>query len=635
VTVYLDNTGNASITASQVDNGSSDNCGIASMSVSPYLFNDNNIGANTVILTVVDVNGNFASNPAIVTVVDSFPPIITTQTDTVYLDSTGNVVIYPSDLEDGDCTVDSLSISPNTFNCSNIGDNIVTFVCTDKYGRVTTVTDIVTVLDTIVPKVHTKNICVYLNGAGNASITAADVDSGSTDNCGIDTMTVSPSAFSCANIGVNNVTLTVTDVNGNVLSNTAIVTVKDTIRPTIICCGDIFVTASCQSCNSVVTWKKPKAFDNCAFTVSSNYHSGDVFPLGCTVVTYIVTDAAGNKDSCSFKVTVKLMPLTASVLGENISCHGKKDGKATVSVSGGCLPYTYVWSTMPVQTTAVATGLGAGTYTVKVKDAKGQVVTLIVTITEPAVLIANAGPDQTIYYGYGPKSCANLLGTATGGTPSYGFVWSNGATTAATTVCPISTTTYNLSVTDANGCKANDQLTICVMDVRCDKGGNAIIKGTGRKVMVCHHSANNKTETICVDASAVPAHLAHGDELGDCGATVSCTSSARLEENGVHLDDHAETLNQLANGVESPLVAYPNPFANTTTLAFTATSSEQTQVEILDLNGNVLMLVYSGKTEAGQQYAFEVDGSKWNSYIYIARIMSNGISQNVKLVLNK
>jgi hypothetical protein len=62
-----------------------------------------------------------------------------------------------------------------------------------------------------------------VNGA--ATITAADVNNNSTDNCGVAGITVSKTSFSCANIGANTVTLTVTDVHGLVSTCTAVVTV--------------------------------------------------------------------------------------------------------------------------------------------------------------------------------------------------------------------------------------------------------------------------------------------------------------------------------------------------------------------------------------------------------------------------
>ena len=57
ITIQLDGTGNASITANDIDNGSSDNCGIASISVSPNTFNSSDIGDNVVTFTVTDING--------------------------------------------------------------------------------------------------------------------------------------------------------------------------------------------------------------------------------------------------------------------------------------------------------------------------------------------------------------------------------------------------------------------------------------------------------------------------------------------------------------------------------------------------------------------------------------------------
>ncbi|QIL76606.1 PKD domain-containing protein [Hymenobacter sp. HDW8] len=91
----------------------------------------------------------------------------------------------------------------------------------------------VTVQDKQVPTVLTQNISVTLSN-GTASITAALVNNGSLDACGIASMTLSKSIFSCENIGLNKVTLTVTDIHGNVASQTADVDVKGTIPNPVI-----------------------------------------------------------------------------------------------------------------------------------------------------------------------------------------------------------------------------------------------------------------------------------------------------------------------------------------------------------------------------------------------------------------
>jgi len=71
VTVELDAAGTASIMAGDVDDGSFDPCGIASLSVAPSSFSDSNVGvSNTAILTVTDVNDNSSTCSSTVTVVE-------------------------------------------------------------------------------------------------------------------------------------------------------------------------------------------------------------------------------------------------------------------------------------------------------------------------------------------------------------------------------------------------------------------------------------------------------------------------------------------------------------------------------------------------------------------------------------
>jgi uncharacterized Zn ribbon protein len=82
------------------------------------------------------------------------------------------------------------------------------------------------------------------------------------------------------------------------------------------------------------------------------------------------------------------------------------------------------------------------------------------------------------------------------------YKWSNGASTSTIEVCPKETTTYTLTVTDANGCSTSIK-TVIVVDVRC--GNNP----KNPKVEMCHNG-----NVICVDENAVSAHLAHGDSLG-------------------------------------------------------------------------------------------------------------------------
>ncbi|MDT0652020.1 hypothetical protein, partial [Autumnicola edwardsiae] len=101
------------------------------------------------------------------------------------------------------------------FNCSNVGDNSVELTVTDVNANSASKTATVTVEDQIAPTVLTQNITVELDANGNATISAEDINNGSTDNCQIQSRSLNITNFDCSDVGDNSVELTVTDVNGN------------------------------------------------------------------------------------------------------------------------------------------------------------------------------------------------------------------------------------------------------------------------------------------------------------------------------------------------------------------------------------------------------------------------------------
>ena len=123
----------------------------------------------------------------------------------------------------------------------------------------------------------------------------------------------------------------------------------------------------------------------------------------------------------------------------NVKCYGGNDGSATVTVSDGNGPFAYSWNSDPVQSTSTATGLKAGTYIVKIADARGCHIEISVTITEPSqTLKAFATPGTILCYG----GSTNITVSASGGTSPYSgtgtFTRDAGA--------------YSYTVTDANLC---------------------------------------------------------------------------------------------------------------------------------------------------------------------------------------
>ena len=165
------------------------------------------------------------------------PPTVTCKNHGVALDANGQASIVASDVtasaSDPEGGALQSSVSPSTFNCSNVGSNSVTLTVTDDTGQTASCTATVTVSDNADPTAITKNISVQLDASGKASITPAMINDGSFDNCSIRSYALDIDAFDCTNVGDNTVTLTVVDVNGNTSSKTAVVTVRDSIHPAI------------------------------------------------------------------------------------------------------------------------------------------------------------------------------------------------------------------------------------------------------------------------------------------------------------------------------------------------------------------------------------------------------------------
>ena len=311
ITVQLDATGNASITAADVDNGSSDNCGIASLSVTPSTFTCADVGANTVTLTVTDVNGNASTCTSTVTVEDNVLPTAICQDITVQLDAAGNASITATDVDNGsidNCGIASLAVSPNTFTCADVGANTVTLVVTDVNGNTATCTSIITVEDNVPPVAVCQDITIQLDANGEATITPADVDGGSTDACGIASLSVDITDFTCADIGSNVVTLTVTDINGNAATCTAAVTVEDNVPPIISCPIDVVTDTDPGLCTAMVTFSDAIAIDACGIqsvVQTAGLPSGSEFPVGVSTVEFTATDSQGNITICTFNITVE------------------------------------------------------------------------------------------------------------------------------------------------------------------------------------------------------------------------------------------------------------------------------------------------------------------------------------------
>jgi gliding motility-associated-like protein len=157
--------------------------------------------------------------------------------------------------------------------------------------------------------------------------------------------------------------------------------------------------------------------------------------------------------------TTVVSPMLDSIL--HVPCNGDSIGSIFTSTSGGTVPYTYSWSTTPIQTISTATNLPAGTYTLTVTDSNSCVSPLVAIITQPNPVITTAGVNDTVC----PGTPAVLKASASGGSGNYTFSWQPGGILNAGTlnITPITDTVYTVIAIDKNNCLGKSVTTKAIV----------------------------------------------------------------------------------------------------------------------------------------------------------------------------
>jgi gliding motility-associated-like protein len=173
-----------------------------------------------------------------------------------------------------------------------------------------------------------------------------------------------------------------------------------------------------------------------------------------TPCTVTVTDAL----FCSVDTTFTINEPPALVANDIIivpTCYGDCDGSIELTIIGGTPGYTVVWNTPPFGTGTIISNLCAGTYTATITDLNGCSVPYSGTVNEPDSLIAIASST--------PLTCNGICdgtvsGSAIGGVSPYSYSWTPGNNNPG--MNSLCADTYNLIVTDDNGCSASASTTV-------------------------------------------------------------------------------------------------------------------------------------------------------------------------------
>lgn len=247
--------------------------------------------------------------------------------------------------------------------------------------------------------------------------------------------------------------VSITDANIVSVSNTITVTASPPINASVtqtrlLCKGNK---------NGTATLNASGGTGNLSYTWSTIPPQTSATAIGLAAGTYscVVSDGSGCQQTLSVILTDP-SPILDSVKSTNLICSGINNGLAIVSAAGGTGPLHYSWNTNPVQTTATASGLSAGSYTCTISDSNSCTKTAFVSITAPpSIQISIAGSNL---------SCSQTGGSATvtasGGTGILAYSWNTVPVQTTTQASNLASGTYTCTVTDSNGCSQKQSVSI-------------------------------------------------------------------------------------------------------------------------------------------------------------------------------
>ncbi|MBC7862949.1 MAG: SprB repeat-containing protein, partial [Bacteroidia bacterium] len=240
----------------------------------------------------------------------------------------------------------------------------------------------------------------------------------------------------------------ITSQSFTITQTTPVAANQTSVQPTCgVCNGQLTIAPTGGTGSFTVAWTGPAPFAGSAALNITNLCAGSY--------TVNITDQG---TGCITQQTIPLNNANAqtlTVVPDSVACNGGSTGSAAVTIAGGTPAYTTTWSAGTAAGTSVS-NLAAGNYNVTVTDAAGCIAVSNFTIDEPNVLALSLS-------GAILPSCQGvcngaLTGIPSGGTLSYTYFWSTGGATA--TISNLCAGSYDLLLTDANGCTAfqNTQL---------------------------------------------------------------------------------------------------------------------------------------------------------------------------------
>ena len=399
------------------------------------------LAAATYTLTVTDAHSCTVSSSAVISSSSSLNLTTTPSASNCSGGATGGASVnvnggtapFTYHWSNGATTAAIANVSPATY--------LVTV--TDNGGCSGTASAVVTTSAALNLSATSTNIACFNsnNGSASVSVTSGTAPYNYAWNTGATTTAIT-------NLTAGNYFVTVTDAHSCVKVDTIAVTQPSAIT--------IFVSAVQPTCsglnNGSATVTATGGITNYSFHWSTNVNGTGISNLSPGNYSVTLTDANNCTSTAAFSIT-NPVPVTASVVSQSASCFGVSDGNVQITPAGGTSPYSYLWSNS--STTATATNLAAGSYTVTITDSHNCSTTSAATVTQPSQIVAaTSSTDAT---GNQSNGTASVSGVS-GGVSPYTVAWSNGG--SGNTISNLAAGTYTVTVTDHSGCQTTATVTV-------------------------------------------------------------------------------------------------------------------------------------------------------------------------------
>ncbi len=336
-TIYLNSNGQVNLDINQLNYDVTYICDTLIPVLSHTEYTCDDLGSNSIWLSINDNINQSDSSNFNVTVVDTIAPLLNTYTsNSIYLNQAGEALITDELLDSN--TYDNCTYTlhyNNSLSCTETGIQSIQVWAEDNSGNISDTNMVnITVIDTINPIVSVLDtVTIYLDTFGQSTVDFSTFDTGSYDNCSITATSLSTDTFYCSDLGYQNIVISASDASNNSTSIQTTVLVIDSILP-ILPINPVYNVYLNTNGTAILPYDSilSESYDNCSLslTYDSNYTCSN---MGLNTMNIIATDLSGNTTTSIAHVNVFDTLAPNLVTNNTIEVYLNTSGEAIVTES--------------------------------------------------------------------------------------------------------------------------------------------------------------------------------------------------------------------------------------------------------------------------------------------------------------